>query len=127
MCHLWPTGRLVCGVFVILLFASATPARAQGAVGTITGSATDESGAVLPGVAITIRNTETGVVRELVTDADGRFLAPNLPPGVYAVTAALGGFGTVERTGIRLTVGRDAVADFRLKVGGIKDTINVVG
>ena len=126
MRHMWLIGRLLGGL-VVLLFASSAPAGAQGATGTITGTATDESGAVLPGVAITIRNTETGAVRELATDADGRFLAPNLPPGVYAVTAAFAGFGSVERTGIRLTVGRDAVVDFSLKVGAIKDTVTVVG
>ena len=126
MRHLSLIGRVLTAC-LLLLVTSSSPAAAQGAAGTITGVATDESGAVLPGVAILIRNTETGAVREIVTDPDGRFLAPNLPPGAYTVTATLQGFGSLERAGIRLTVGREAVVDFQMKVGAVRDTVTVVG
>lgn len=102
-------------------------AWAQGASGTITGVVADQSGGILPGVTVTILNTETGATRELVTNEEGRFRAPNLPPGRYTITAGLEGFSSVERSGIQLTVGREAVVDFALKVGQLEDVITVVG
>jgi hypothetical protein len=114
-------------VFTVLLLAAASPARAQGASGTITGTVSDETGAVLPGATVTVKNEDTGVTRELVSGEGGHFRATDLPPGPYAVTATLTGFGTLARRGIVLTVGREAVVDLALKVGGIKDVITVVG
>ncbi|MBI4476088.1 MAG: TonB-dependent receptor, partial [Acidobacteria bacterium] len=110
-----------------ILILGASPLLAQGASGTITGTITDETGAVLPGVTVTIRNDDTGAARELVTGPTGRFRAPDLPPGPYNLTASLSGFTTVERRGIRLTVGREAVVDFALKVGLIADLVTVTG
>lgn len=118
--------RLLMVCFCVVI-AGRSPAEAQGAAGTITGVVTDESAAVLPGVAVLVRNTETGATRELITGPDGRFRAPNLAPGPYQVTVALEGFASVERTGIQLTVGREAVVDFTLKVGQLKDVVTVVG
>lgn len=116
---------LICCAFVFI--GGASLAVAQGASGTITGVVTDESGAVLPGASVMIRNVETGATRDLITGPDGRFRAPNLPPGPYQLTSALEGFTSVERTGIQLTVGREAVVDFTLKVGQLKDVVTVVG
>lgn len=110
-----------------VLILSSSGLLAQGAGGSIVGTVSDESGAVLPGASVTARNTETGATRELITDAEGRFRATNLPSGPYAITAKLEGFGPVERSGIQLTVGREAVVDFALKVGRLTDVVNVVG
>ena len=62
------------------------------ATGNIEGVVTDTTGAVLPGVTVVVRNTGTNVTRELVTDEAGRYRANALQPGVYEVTATLGGF-----------------------------------
>ena len=78
-------------------------------------------------MTITIRNDDTGAVRELVTADTGRFRAPNLPPGPYTVTAALSGFQTMSRKNIVLTIGREAVVDFAMGVGQVADVVNVVG
>src|SRR5262245_38329949 len=113
--------------FVVCLLAAPLPILAQGAGGTISGTVRDESGAVIPGVTVTVRNTDTTIARELTTDAGGRFSAQNLPPGPYDVTAGISGFASVVRSGIRLTVGREAVVDFALKVGQLEDVVTVVG
>ena len=78
-------------------------------------------------MTITIRNDDTGAIRELVSADTGRFHAPNLPPGPYTVTAALSGFQTMSRKNIVLTVGREAVVDFAMGVGQVADVVNVVG
>ena len=60
-------------------------------------------------------------------DANGRYAAPDLSPGPYEIKAALPGFSTIVRSGVRLTVGRDAVVDLALKLGTVSDQITVVG
>ena len=116
-------------LFVLFLTTTLVPvmASAQGASGTISGTASDATGGVLPGVTITIRNDDTGAVRELVTADTGRFRAPDLPPGPYTVQAALSGFQTMSRKNIVLTIGREAVVDFAMGVGQVADVVNVVG
>src|SRR5581483_5684355 len=70
---------------------------------------------------------DTGVSRTLATDSAGRYTAPSLSLGSYRVTATLQGFQTEARTGISLTVGRNAVVDFQLKVGAVAETVEVQG
>lgn len=74
----------------------------------IMGKVSDPQQAVVPGVTMTARRPDTGLVRTAVSDADGfsRFLA--LPPGEYEVTAEVSGFRAARRTGIRLSVGTEA-------------------
>ena len=121
-------GGLRIVAFTLSLFAAApAPALAQSTGGSISGTVTDGTGGVLPGAAVVVTHTETSVARTLVTDAGGRYVAPNLPPGTYAVKGTLEGFTAVVRSGITLTVGRDAVVDLRLTVGQISDQITVVG
>ena len=111
------------GVFLAFLAAAlAVPAtvmaQGQAAGGVIEGTMTDESGAVLPGVAVTVRNQETGVVRETRTDAIGLFRAPLLPVGIYEVTAALQGFATTKRPNLVLNIGQTLSIDLCLEGGG---------
>src|SRR5215213_7679436 len=115
--------RSTCVCMTLFVLGLSPGAWAQGASGTITGTVSDETGAVLPGATVTVKNEDTGVTRELVSGEGGHFRATDLPPGPYAVTATLTGFGTLARRGIVLTVGREAVVDLSLKVGGIKDVI----
>ena len=100
---------------------------AQAATGAISGLVKDETGAILPGATIIVINTDTSQGRTLVADGSGRYAAPDLPPGPYEVKVTLQGFTSVVRSGIRLTVGRDAVVDVTLKLGEISDQITVVG
>src|SRR3954469_8159854 len=96
-------------------------AQAQAAGGQIEGTVTDQSGGVLPGVTITIRNTATGVSRDTTTDSSGLYRAPLLPVGPYEVTAALTGFSTTKRPNLDLSIGQTLTADLQLKVSGAQE------
>jgi outer membrane receptor protein involved in Fe transport len=111
---------------VLVLFAPSlsTPAAAQTVTGTMQGTARDTSGAVLPGVTITIASVETGGTREVVTNDAGFFHTPFLPLGQYRVTATLSNFGTVVREGIEITLNRTTVVDFALNPS-VTDTVTV--
>ncbi len=83
------------GILILLLTAGA--ARAQGTA-QLTGTVRDESGGVLPGVSVTVTQTNTGLVRTTVTDATGGYLLTNLPTGPYRLEVALQGFKTYVQT-----------------------------
>lgn len=102
-------------------------AFAQVTTGTISGIVKDSTGAVVPGAALSAKNTNTGITRTTTTDASGRYRVPELMVGDYEVTAAASGFQTAERTGITMTVGREAVVDFTLQVGAVAEKITVSG
>ena len=102
-------------------------ALAQVTTGTILGTVTDSTGAVLPGVSASIINVETGLSRTALTDTAGRYRASELPVGKYEVSVELAGFQKVVRTGIELTVGRQALVDFTLQVGAVAESVTVTG
>ena len=115
----------VTGLALILVAPVALHAQSLAAGGAIEGTVTDESGAVLPGVNVTIRNTGTGIVRETQTDAAGVYRAPLLPVGTYEVTAALTGFATTKRPNLTLGIGQVLRADLTLKVASAQEEITV--
>jgi outer membrane receptor protein involved in Fe transport len=115
----------VAGLALILVAPAALHAQSLAAGGAIEGTVTDESGAVLPGVNVTIRNTGTGIVRETQTDAAGVYRAPLLPVGNYEVTAALTGFATTKRPNLTLGIGQVLRADLTLKVASAQEEITV--
>src|SRR2546422_6512436 len=88
-------GTAICGsVFAVVLLCG-TLAYGQNTAGTILGAVSDESGARLPGVTVTITHLDTGIVRSVTTDEAGRYRAPALGLGNYEVKAELTGFRTV--------------------------------
>src|SRR6266540_2204059 len=103
----------------------ALPVRAQNVGGSIQGTVSDSSGHAIAGAQVAVRNAGTGDVRELVTEPSGRYHAPLLPPGEYEVKVSMTGFQTVERRGVRLTVGQDAVLDVALDIGKISEEVVV--
>src|SRR3989441_5380349 len=103
----------------------AMPAQAQNVGGSIQGTVSDGSGHAIAGAHVAVRNAGTGDVRELVTEPSGRYHAPLLPPGEYEVKVSMTGFQTVERRGVRLTVGQDAVLDVALDLGKISEEVVV--
>ncbi len=112
---------------VALVLLAGMASRAQVTTGTISGTVVDNTGAVLPGVTIVILNEDTGVSRTAVADAGGRYTAPSLTLGSYRLTASLQGFQTAIRTGILLTLGREAIVNLELSVGAITQTVEVAG
>lgn len=113
-------------VALALVVALAPSASAQSAgTGTIQGRVTDQSGAVVPGAKVTIRNVGTNVTRSLETDENGNYRAQLLQPGAYEVSAAATGFATTKRPNIDLVVGSTATVNFDLKVSGAESVITV--
>jgi hypothetical protein len=111
---------------VAALFAFvAAPLWSQTNSGRILGSVTDQTGAALNGATIVITDLQRGVTRSLTTDAAGAYVAPNLLAGTYKVRAEAKGFKTVERVNILLEVARDAVVDFQLQPGEVRETVVV--
>jgi len=102
-------------------------AVAQVTTGTISGTVSDPTGAAVSGATVSLKSAETAISRTVITGADGRYRAPELGLGSYEITAEAAGFQTVIRSGITLTVGREAVVDFTLQVGAIAERITVTG
>ena len=103
------------------------PVSAQVTGATLSGTVTDQSGAVVPKAGISIKNIATAVTRGVTTDPAGFYSAPNLLPGTYEVTAAAPGFSSEAQTGITLTVGAQQVLNFTLRVGQMAQTVEVAG
>ena len=81
--------------------SGALPAIAQTTTGTITGTVTDASGGVMPGVTVTMTHVQTSRAETAVTDAGGRYASMPLQLGEYRVEASLSGFRSAARSGIR--------------------------
>jgi hypothetical protein len=92
-------------------------AQAQAANGNIEGTISDATGAVLPGVTVTVTNTDLGSSRGVVTNDQGLFRAPLLPLGAYEVDAELPGFNKYHQAGVTLSAGQTIVLNIRLEVG----------
>jgi hypothetical protein len=114
------------GFLAVLLWATfATNAHAQNA--QITGAVKDSSGAVIPGATVTARNVDTGFLRSAVTDGQGEYRLPSLPPGRYAVSTELTGFSSETRPDIVLIIEQTAIINFTLKPAAISETVTVTG
>jgi hypothetical protein len=112
---------------VIVLLSLVRPAFAQTQIttGVIQGAVTDSTGASLPGVSVDARNLETNLSRTLVTEADGRYVFLQLPPGGYRVTFTLSGFATHVQENVQLTVGQAITLPVSMKVSGVAETVTV--
>jgi predicted porin len=104
--------------FVLLLWLvmGAFPAWAQTGA-SLSGLVTNQTGVVLPDVAVTIKNVATGETRTIATDGAGHFQASGLPAGRFEIRAAKQGFGDETRAGITLTVGQDTTVDIKMQQG----------
>ena len=116
--------RFVGRFFVISALLLALPVHAYAQEATLTGTVTDSTGAVLPGVTVTAVNEATGNRFKSVTDERGIYRIPSRVGG-YVITANLSGFTTVTRTGVQLLIGQTATVDLRLAPSSIQETVTV--
>ncbi len=100
--------------------------QAQGLTGQISGTVTDTTGGVLPGVTVAIKNVGTGLTRDTVTGTDGAFVFPDLLAGTFDLTVTMQGFKTYEQKGIELgSTDRLRLRPIALDVGGVSETVTV--
>src|SRR6266850_4278568 len=114
--------RRLLGIVAIL----ALPVVAHAQDATLSGTVTDTTGGVLPGVTVTAVNEASGNTFEGVTDERGVFQIP-LRTGAYRVTAQLQGFAVVTRSGLELLVGQQAVVNLQLSPSTVRETVTVTG
>ena len=108
----------VCTFLLTLAFTSA--AFAQGGItSTISGVVSDNSGGVVPGANVQLKHNATNVTQETITNSDGTFSFPSMPPGTYTVTVSLQGFKTVVVNNVVVTAGAPASVRATLEVGGL--------
>ena len=98
---------------------------AQGQLSQISGTVLDSTGAAIPGAAVKVTNTATGLVRNVVTDADGTYVLPDLPVGPYRMDVNKEGFASFAQTGIVLQVATSPVIQATLKVGNVNEQVQV--
>src|SRR5689334_7186801 len=114
-----------CTFIAAAMLGLAAPATAQETTGTITGTATDQTGAVLPGVTVTVKHVQTGRSQDFVTNASGNYIAPLQQPGEYEVTFTLSGFQSATVKNIQLHVNDRLDVSGKLGVAGTTETVNV--
>jgi hypothetical protein len=117
-------GLSVCVILTLIMLVSG-PLFAQVSGATLTGTVADASGAQIPGAKVSIKNTATGVTREVATDSAGFYSAPNILPGNYKVTISSLGFSTVVESKVLLEVGMQRVLNPVMKVGQASETVDV--
>ncbi len=120
------TIHLVAALAIVYLCFS-TPALAQFDTGTIVGSVTDPSGAVIPHTSITIVNVGTGFQKSLQTDSNGGFVASALPFGHYVVSATASGFAKASTQPLELNVGATVTIKLALSVATTNESVEVTG
>jgi len=110
---------------LLALFVSAIPALSQTANATLNGVVRDASGAIVPNVRISTRNVQTNVIRQTVSNSEGRYAVSDLVPGNYTISASYEGFKRLERGGIALRVGDRVSIDLNLELGAQSEQVSV--
>jgi hypothetical protein len=118
--------RLIAGLCIVLVGLCA-PAYAQRTTGSIVGTVTDESGAVLPGVTVTLSGAGVAGTPSTVTGDNGTFRFPSLPPGEYNLSIQLQGFATINREKIVVPLGETVEIPAQMKVSSLQETVTVTG
>src|SRR4051812_14995952 len=108
------------------IFLSAPAAFGQAATAQINGKIVDPSGASVPEAKVTVANIDTGLKVEAISNQQGTYAAPSLPPGNYTLSIAKPGFRLVSQSGITLAVDQTARLDIVLEVGSVSEAVNVV-
>ncbi len=118
--------RLLWSLFLLLLAICPAVALAQSFNSSLSGTVTDASGAVIPGVDVVLTSVQTKAVSRTATGQDGLFSFPNLPTGTYELTASAKGFKEYVQKGIELTINTRARLDIKMEVGAETVSVEVV-
>jgi hypothetical protein len=119
------TSNLGTALLTLGLFLVSSPTAAQSFRGTILGTVTDVTGALIVGAKLTIHNVDTGLERTTQTNEAGEFNVPQLPIGNYTVTAEYSGFGKSVTTGVAVDAGAEKRLDITLKPGAVSQEVTV--
>jgi hypothetical protein len=117
---------VACAVLLLISFGTKL-VHAQATTGELTGRVSDAAGAVIPGVTVTVRGTDSGLVRTAVTNESGEYLFVLLPPGRYTVAAELAGFKKIERPDVMVGVGTRQTLPLQLEIGAVTEVLLVSG
>ncbi len=112
-------------LLVVFVLLSVAMLVGQTFRGTILGSVTDPSGAVIAGATVKVRNVATGLERTTTTSADGSYSVPELPIGTYSVTVTQTGFQTFVTTGVAVDIAIERRVDAVLKAGQVSTRVEV--
>src|SRR5579864_6469386 len=118
---------ILVSISLIFVLLAAAGVSAQTFRGTILGTVTDPSGAVIAGAKVTVKNLGTGLERTTETSADGSYSLPELPIGSYTVTVTQSGFQTFVATGVTVDVATERRIDAALKPGEVSTRVEVAG
>lgn len=117
--------RAISVILVAVFMSCVAWAQSESGSAAVEGTVTDPNGAVLAGATVTIRNSETGYTRNLVTDARGQYVASVMPVGIYAIEVSARGMVASKRTNVVLIVGSTETVNFSLRVASVTETITV--
>ncbi|NNE68072.1 MAG: TonB-dependent receptor [Pyrinomonadaceae bacterium] len=117
--------RILSGFTACLILSTVVFAQSQATTGVIQGTVYDQSGAVVPGATVVIRNTATGFQRTVTSNSGGGFTAPLLPLGNYTVTANASGFVETIVENLKVTIGQIVSVRVDLKAAGQTTTVDV--
>ncbi|HTM30919.1 MAG TPA: TonB-dependent receptor [Vicinamibacterales bacterium] len=120
-------GWMVSVVFVLVTASNALAQATTSGTGAINGRVSDNSGAVMPGVTVTITSPSMMGGRTAVTDEGGQYRFTAVPPGDYAITFELAGFTNVRNEGVRISVGFTATVNAEMKLASLTESITVTG
>ena len=110
---------------LLLAWGGGSSLFAQTTTGRIVGTVADQTGALIPGVEVMVRNPGTGLTRTVITNESGTYIVPVLPPAVYQVEATLPGFRREVRSGVTVSVDAAIRLDFTLAVGQVTEVVEV--
>ena len=122
-----PVARFVAAALLFILAAVGSTAYGQTFRGTVLGTVTDSSGLAVSGATVTVKNTDTGLLRTVTTGDDGSYSVPELPIGTYSVSVERSGFKIGVVSGISVEVSIDRRADVILQPGDVSQTVEVSG
>src|SRR5262249_29000651 len=110
---------------VVILAFLVTPTFAQTIFGTILGTVTDQSGAVVPNIVVIVTNQGENIAREVHSDAQGNYQAENMKAGIYTVSVKAAGFKDMVLTDVRLDARQTVRADMKLTLGSTEEKVTV--